>query len=179
MISEIERAKVLKQLDDAAEAIRNNPASDFTEEELRKKIEAVSTEEGLEMWSRLLKVAAEEPRPRSTEKATLIAEVLKDTADRLNDISEVTGISVGEQIDRLCFNFHPYDAGLAAHMICESIVAHTSNLDDAQFDLAIYMVLNIFTKVLEKDDDKAAFTELVERAKAMLQSKGVEAPDEE
>jgi hypothetical protein len=30
-------------LDDAAEAIRNNPASDFTEEELRKKIEAVST----------------------------------------------------------------------------------------------------------------------------------------
>ena len=64
-------------------------------------------------------------------------------------------------------------------MICESIVAHTSNLDDAQFDLAIYMVLNIFTKVLEKDDDKAAFTELVERAKAMLQSKGVEAPDEE
>ena len=45
MISEIEREKVLKQLDDAAEAIRNNPASDFTEEELRKKIEAVSTEE--------------------------------------------------------------------------------------------------------------------------------------
>lgn len=34
-------------------------------------------------------------------------------------------------------------------------------------------------KVLEKDDDKAAFTELVERAKAMLQSKGVEVPDEE
>ena len=179
MISEIERAKVLKQLDDAAEAIRNNPASDFTEEELRKKIEAVSTEEGLEMWSRLLKVAAGEPRSRSTEKTTLTAEVLKDTADRLNDISEVTGISVGEQIDRLCFNFNPYDAGLAAHMICESIVAHTSNLDDAQFDLAIYMVLNIFTKVLEKDDDKAAFTELVERAKAMLQSKGVEAPDED
>ena len=112
MISEIEREKVLKQLDDAAEAIRNNPASDFTEEELRKKIEAVSTEEGLEMWSRLLKVAAGEPRPRSTEKTTLTAEVLKDTADRLNNISEVTGISVGEQIDRLCFNFHPYDAGL-------------------------------------------------------------------
>ena len=89
MISEIERAKVLKQLDDAAEAIRNNPASDFTEEELRKKIEAVSTEEGLEMWSRLLKVAAGEPRSRSTEKTTLTAEVLKDTADRLNDISEV------------------------------------------------------------------------------------------
>ena len=103
---------------------------------------------------------------------------MKDTADRLNDISEVTGISVGEQIDRRCFNYHPYDAGLAAQMICESIVAHTSNLDDAQFDLAIYMVLNIFTKVFEKDDDKAAFTELVERAKAMLQSKGVEAPDE-
>ena len=82
-----------------------------------KKIEAVSTEEGLEMWSRLLKVAAGEPRPRSTEKVALTAEVLKDTADRLNDISEVTGKSVGEQIDRLCFNFHPYDAGLAAHMI--------------------------------------------------------------
>ena len=49
MISEIERAKVLKQLEDAAEAIRNNPASDFTEEELRKKIETVSTEEGLEI----------------------------------------------------------------------------------------------------------------------------------
>ena len=63
--------------------------------------------------------------------------------------------------------------------ICESIVAHTNNLDDAQFDIATYMVLNILTKVLEKDDDKAAFTELVERAKAMLQSKGVEAPDED
>lgn len=75
-------------MDDTAEAIRNNPASDFTGEELRKKIEAVSTEEGLEMRSRLLKVAAE-------------------------------------------------------------------------------------------NQDKAAFTELVERAKAMLQSKGVEVPDEE
>lgn len=42
----------------------------------------------------------------------------------LDFFARLTGISVGEQIDRLCFNYHPYDAGLAAQMICESIVAH-------------------------------------------------------
>lgn len=179
MISETERAKVLKQLEDAAEAIRNNPASDFTEDEIREQIKAATTEENLETWARILKIAAGEPRPKCTERTTLTVDVLKDTAERLNQICEVTGMSVGEQIDRLCFNYHPHDAGLAAQMICESIVAHTSNLDDGQFDIAIYIVLNLFTKVLEKDNDKDAFSELVERAKAMLRSKGVEAPDED
>lgn len=174
MISEAEREKVLKELEGVAETIRKNPDSDLTEEEFRRRIETVSTEEGLELLSRLLKVAAGEPRPVCTEKVTITAEIMKDTAERLEQICEMTGMSVGEQIDRLCFNYHPYDAGLAAQMICESIVAHTSNLDDMQFDLAIYMVLNLFTKVLEKDNDKAAFTELVERAKAMLQSKGAD-----
>ena len=72
MINENEKKKVLQQLEDVAEAIRNNPASDFTEEELRERIEAETTEEGLEKWSRILKVAAGEPRPRSSEKVRRI-----------------------------------------------------------------------------------------------------------
>ena len=179
MINETERAKVLQQLEEAAEAIRKNPNSDLTEDELRRRIETVSTEEGLELLSRLLKVAAGEPRPVCIEKVTLTAEIMKDTAERLEQISEVTGVTVGEQIDRLCFNYHPRDAALAAQMICESIVAHTSNLDEPQFDLAMYIVLSMFSKVLESGNDKAAFADLVERARTLLQSKGVDLPDEE
>ncbi len=179
MINENEKKKVLQQLEDVADAIRNNPASDFTEEELRERIEAETTEEGLEKWSRILKVAAGEPRPRSSEKVTLTVEVLENTAERLNQISEVTGVSVGEQIDRLCFNFHPYDAGLATQMICESIVAHTCNLDDTQFDLTMYLVLTSFLSVLKKEKSKDTFAMLVEKIRVLLEEKGVEIPEED
>lgn len=180
MISENERELLMKQLAEAVELIRNNPDSDIREEELRAKIEAVSTEEGLELLSRVLKVSSGAgKRDVCTEKVSITAEVMKDTADRLNNISDVAGIPIGEQIDRLCFNYHPQDAGLAAQMICESIVAHTSNLNDAQFDLAMYMVLSMFSKVSEKEEDKDAFARLVEDARSVLERKGVNLPEEE
>lgn len=58
-----------------------------------------------------------EKREICTERVTLNAEVMKDTVDRLNHICNVTGVTVGEQIDRLCFNFHPNDSGLAVQMM--------------------------------------------------------------
>lgn len=179
MISETEREKVKKQLEEAAKFIRNNPDCDISEEELRDRIGSVSTEEGLELLSRILKVASgTEKREICTERVTFTAEVMKDTIDRLNHIYNVTGVTVGEQIDRLCFNFHPNDSGLAAQMICESIVAHTSNLDEAQFDLTMFIVLSMFSKVLEEGQDKNSFKRLVERAREMLQSKGIATLDE-
>ena len=39
--------------------------------------------------------------------------------------------------------------------------------------------LSMFSRVLENGNDKAAFADLVERARTLLQSKGVDLPDEE
>ena len=41
------------------------------------------------------------------------------------------------------------------------------------------LFVSMFSRVLENGNDKAAFADLVERARTLLQSKGVDLPDEE
>ena len=97
----------------------------------------------------------ERPPKRTTEKTTVTIEVSKETADKFHEIYEHIGIPVGEQIDRMFIHYHPYDMGLAVQLICEDIVVHTENFNQAQFNLIIYLVLSMLKKSFASDEPEA------------------------
>lgn len=173
---------LLKQLEEVKQYIADNPDCEISVEELEASIESVSTAEGIELLSRFMKAVSGTPQKKmSTEKTTITAEVLKDTADKLNSVAEISGTPVGEQIDRMGFYIHPYDPALAAQLICEDLIAHTINLSEDQFDLAIYLVLSMMEKGLgmDSENNRKAFKDLVEKARKVLDNKGIELPEDD
>lgn len=173
------KEQVKAELKAAMNIAKDSPLCSLSDEELQKRFEDLSTDENLETLSKLLTVAdGEKPEKRKIEKTTITVEVLTDTADKLNTVYERHGIPVGEQIDRMTFNFHPYDVGLAAHLICEEILSCTVNFDQAQFNLTIYMVLNILKKCFA-DGEPDALRRIVDELIEVIKAKGTELPDGE
>ena len=158
---------------------KDSPYRTLSDEELKKRYDDLSTEESLETLSKLLTVAdGNKPETKKHEKTTITATVLKETADRLTEISEEQGIPLGEQIDRMTFKFHPYDVGLAVQLICEVIVTCTVNFDQPQFYLTLYMVLDVLKKCLDGNEPES-LKKRVEEMEEILKSKGAELPEEE
>lgn len=159
--------------------LKNKHDLDISEEELLSRHTALSSDENLEILSLLMSVAESEKGEKSEkkkiEKTTITVEVLKETADRFNAVYEESGIPIGEQIDRMSFNFHPYDIGLAVQLICEDILAHTVNFNQAQFDLVIYLVLSMLKKSFASNEPDA-LRRMVDDVSALIRGKGAEAP---
>lgn len=168
-----------REFDQAFKLLKDKHNIDISEEELLSQNAALPSDEKNKILAMLMSVAESEKKEKSDkkkiEKTTITIEVLKETADRFNAIYEKIGVTVGEQIDRMSFNFHPYDMGIAAELICEDILIHTVNFNNVQFNFVIYLVLSMLKKSFA-DNEPYALRRLVDEVGALICGKGAEAP---
>ena len=168
-----------RELDQAFKLLKDKHNIDISEEELLSQNAALPSDEKNKILAMLMSVAESEKKEkkdkRKIEKTTITVEVLKETAERFNAIYEKIGVTVGEQIDRMSFNFHPYDMGMAAELICEDILIHTVNFNHVQFNFVIYLVLSMLKKSFA-DNEPSALRRLVDEVGTLICGKGAEAP---
>lgn len=98
---------------------------------------------------------------------TLTATVLYKTEEALKNLSEVSGLSVGEIIDRLVVNWEAHDAVYPSQLILEDMVMHTQKLDRKHLNLTFAIVLSVIKKSMS-DDEPEALKRIVEELDAML-----------
>lgn len=85
----------------------------------------------------------------------ITATVLPQTKNALENMSEVSGISVGEIIDRMTLKWSPKDPEYAAQLILDEMVIHSRYLGPEDFNRTVSIVLAVIKKSLAIDEPEA------------------------
>ncbi len=81
--------------------------------------------------------------------------VLKDTAEHLTEMAELTHSSVGHMVDRLALNWAVDEPIDAAYLILEDLLTHTVNLDWDGTNQALAVVIGAIRNSLADNDSEA------------------------
>ncbi len=108
---------------------------------------------------------------------TLAATILCKTDESLKQLCEVSGLSVGEVIDRLIINWEAHDAIFASQLILEDMLMHTRLLDREQLSLTFTIILSVIKKSMNEDDPDS-LKRVVEELDAILKETDVELPND-
>lgn len=74
--------------------------------------------------------------------------VMSQTAEYLKKTSAVSGITMGEIIDKLCLKLTAHEPAMAAELILEDFVIHIQNMEDQEVFETIALVLSSIRKIL-------------------------------
>lgn len=89
----------------------------------------------------------------NTDKLSEInATVVTKTKNTLEGIEKLTGLTVGEILDRMVLNCCPTDTDKAYLLILDNILISTENLNQEQFNETIYKVLKALEDCFAVDE---------------------------
>lgn len=103
----------------------------------------------------------------------LTATVLHKTDESLKQLCEVSGLSVGEVIDRLIVNWEAHDAIFASQLILEDMLMHTRLLDREQLSLTFTIILSVIKRSMAEDEPES-LKRVVEELDAILKETDIE-----
>lgn len=92
---------------------------------------------------------------KKREYTEIAITVLKDTAEHLTEMAELTHSSVGHMVDRLALNWAVDEPIYAAYLILEDLLTHTVNLDWDGTNQALALVIAVIRKGLTEADPQA------------------------
>ena len=141
------KEQVRKEMEKRLKESQNDPHFKISEEQLENWKEAMMDEANLQILS-LIMSTPDRSKNTLRETQTITVEVLQETAESLNKVFDRTGISIGEQIDRMTFQFHPSDIGVAVQFTCEDLLAHTIKFNEMQFQMTVYLLVSLLKKGL-------------------------------
>ena len=85
----------------------------------------------------------------------IYANVLPETKASLDKMCEVSGLSLGEIIDRMALKWHAKDPEHAAQLILDDTIIHTRDLTPEDFNLTVAIVLAVIKESLSMDEPQA------------------------
>lgn len=83
------------------------------------------------------------------------ANVLPATKASLDKMCEVSGLSLGEIIDRMALKWHAKGPEHAAQLILDDTIIHTRDLTPEDFNLTVGIVLAVIKESLSIDEPQA------------------------
>lgn len=110
---------------------------------------------------------------KKTNLTEITATVLQQTKDSIESMCEVSGLSVGEIIDRMALNWSAKDPDHAIQLILDDMVIHTRNLSPADFNLTVAGILAVLKRGLAKDEPEA-IKKVLEEIEQMLKERMVD-----
>ena len=85
----------------------------------------------------------------------IFANILPETKASLDKMCEVSGLSLGEIIDRMALKWHAKDPEHAAQLILDDTIIHTRDLTPEDFNLTVAIVLAVIKESLSMDEPQA------------------------
>ncbi len=85
----------------------------------------------------------------------ITANVLPETKASLDKMCEVSGLSLGEIIDRMALKWHANDPEHAAQLILDDTIIHTRDLTPEDFNLTVEIVLAVIKESLSINEPQA------------------------
>ena len=83
------------------------------------------------------------------------ATVLQQTKNSIEGMCEVSGLSMGEIIDRMALKWSAKDPEHATQLILDDMIIHTRDLSPEDFDKTVFGILVVLKKSLSIDEPDA------------------------
>ena len=104
----------------------------------------------------------------------ITATVLQQTKNSIEGMCEVSGLSIGEIIDRMILKWSAKDPEHATQLILDDMVIHTKDLSPEDFNLTVYCILAVIKRSLSKDEPEA-IKKVIDEIEQILKDKMVDA----
>lgn len=103
----------------------------------------------------------------------ITATVLQQTKNSIEGMCEVSGLSIGEIIDRMALKWSAKDPEHAMQLILDDMIIHARDLSPEDFNLTVLGILAVLKRSLSKDEPDA-IRKVIDEIEQILKDKMVD-----